>query len=128
MLSSERNEIDNAVGDDFGLGVIVGHENCCGTGVPEPAGEVVHQLIMEVAIKTGEGFVEQYDARLGGEGSRKRHPLGLATRQVGDPTLFEPAETHIFQPSTRLRPLFVGTRAGHLQAEGHILADSEVGE
>lgn len=76
-----RIELDNAVGEDNGLGHVMGHENGGELlALPDPAEEMLH-LYPRQAIQCAQGFIQRQNVRLADQRTRQSHPLPVTTRQ-----------------------------------------------
>ena len=116
------------VGDGKGLFLVVGHVD---HGLLQLLLEPFHlgpEPDPDLGVEGGERLVEQKHPGIRREGPDQRHPLLLATRELGrveGPPVPEPDEVeHLVDPVGDLpgRPL------SHLEAEGDVLLHRHVGE
>ena len=86
------------------------------------------QLLAHLRVEGAERLVQQQNRRLDGERSCKRHPLALATGELGRQAIGELLQMNQFQElvdaaaDLRLRPL------ADVESEGHVSAHSEMFE
>ena len=91
-------EDDDAVGEGVGVDGVVGDEEADAVERGEVAAEVAADVAAGAGVEGGEGFVEEQQAWLGGEGAGQGDALRLSAGQgawpvvgvVGQPDTFEP--------------------------------------
>ena len=121
-------EDDDAVGEGVGVDGVVGDEEADAVERGEVAAEVAADVAAGAGVEGGERFVEQEQARLGGQRAGEGDALRLAARQgagavmcvVGEPDPIEPGRGS----GSGLR---FGDAAG-AQPEGDVLERGQVGE
>ena len=84
----------HAVGDFQRFFLVVGDENRGDVDFLMQRPQPLPQFLAHLRIQRAERFVEQQDARLDGEGARKRDALALAARELARIAVGEPAELH----------------------------------
>ena len=89
---------DHPVADGQRLGLVVGHEDRGGAGLPQHADQLGPDLRAQVLVERGERLVEEYHGRPGREGPRQRHPLLLTAGQLVRVAAGQMPEPH--RPST----------------------------
>ena len=121
-------EDDDAVGEGVGVDGVVGDEEADAVEGGEVAAQVAADVAAGAGVEGGERFVEEQQARLGGEGAGQGDALGLAAGQGAGPVVGVVGEPDTLEPGGGAGSgVRLGDAAG-AQPEGDVLEGGEVGE
>ena len=87
-----------------------------------------HDALARCRIEVARWFVGQHDERTIDEGSRDRHALLLATRQLVREAIFLARQAHEVQHERHLAGNHVSRLADDLEGKGHVFKDGLVGQ
>ncbi len=121
-------EDDDAVGQGVGVDGVVGDEEPDAVEGGQVATQVPAHVAASAGIERGERFIEQEQARLGGQGAGQRHALSLAAGQGAGAVLGVVGQPDPLQPRRGLGTCLATGGAPGPQTEGDVLERGEVVE
>ncbi len=126
LFDAARVHHDDAVGDGEGFGLIVRDVDRRLVGLALEVEDRILERVAQVAVERGERFVEEQDARVGGQDARQGHALLLAPGELRRQTLAVAAQ--LDERQHLVNPLLndILLLAFHRQPEGEVVGDGEM--